>query len=83
MKFSDSLFEIAKTFREKHLKYDYICAHLRRRDFVYGHPNDVPNIKETAKQIIEKLNLLKNIEIVFIATDAPRIGKHFLHLYSI
>lgn len=52
-----------------------MCAHLRRRDFLYGHPSDVPSIKETARQITEKLSLLKEVKTVYIATDAPKIGK--------
>lgn len=75
MRFSDSLHNVAKAFKKKYLQYNYMCAHLRRRDFLYGHPSDVPSIQETARQIIEKLSLLKNIEKVFIATDAPIIGK--------
>lgn len=75
MQFSDNLHNIAKVFKKKYLQHDYMCAHLRRRDFLYGHPSDVPSIQETTRQILEKLSLLKNIKKVYIATDAPKIGK--------
>lgn len=77
MKFSKNLHAIVKDFKKKHLKNDYMCAHLRRRDFLYGHPSDVPSIKEAAKQILEKLSMLKNVNIVYIATDAPKTGKPY------
>ncbi|VVC29269.1 Hypothetical protein CINCED_3A021637 [Cinara cedri] len=73
MQFSDNLHEIAKTFINSFLKHNYMCAHVRRRDFLYGHPSDVPSIKETARQIIEKLSLLNKVETVFIASDAPKV----------
>lgn len=75
MQFSKNLHAIAKAFKSNNLKHDYMCAHLRRRDFLYGHPNDVPSIKEAARQIIKKLRLLNKIETVYIATDSPKIGK--------
>lgn len=81
MKFNNNLYTIAMTFKKKKLKNDYMCAHLRRRDFLYGHPNDVPSIKEAAKQMVEKLNLLKKVEIVYIATDAPRMGEQLFQTY--
>jgi len=77
MQFSNNLHEIAKEFMKKNLKQDYLCAHLRRRDFLYGHPSDVPSINNTAKQIIEKLSLMSNIKTIYIATDASRKGKYF------
>ncbi|XP_025413684.1 GDP-fucose protein O-fucosyltransferase 2 isoform X1 [Sipha flava] len=78
MQFSNNLHEVAKGFKKKYLKQDYMCAHLRRRDFVYGHPNNVPSIKETATQIKDKLNLLNNIDTVYIATDSSK--EEFLEL---
>lgn len=85
MQFSNNLHEIAKEFMKKNLKQDYLCAHLRRRDFLYGHPSDVPSINNTAKQIIEKLSLMSNIKTIYIATDASKKGKYFfliLIIYS-
>lgn len=75
MQFSDRLHNITKVFKKKKLQADYMCAHIRRRDFLYGHPNDIPSIKETSRQILDKLSLLSNIEAVYIATDAPKKGK--------
>lgn len=75
MQFSYNLHEVAKVFKEKYLKQEYMCAHLRRRDFVYGHPNNVPNIKEAARQIRNKLKLLDHVNTVYVATDAPKQGK--------
>jgi len=77
MQFSNNLLGIAKEFKKINLEQDYLCAHLRRRDFLYGHPGDVPSIKNTAKQIIEKLSLLNNIKTVYVATDASKTGKYF------
>lgn len=77
MQFSNNLHAIAKEFKKIHLMQDYLCAHLRRRDFLYGHPSDVPSIKDTAKQIIEKLSLRNNIKTVYVATDASKPGKYF------
>lgn len=74
MQFSNSLHNITKTFKKKNLNRNYLCAHLRRRDFLYGHPSDVPSIKEAARQIIEKLSLLNEVKTVYVATDAPQIG---------
>lgn len=76
MQFSNNLHEIAMEFKKKNLKQEYLCAHLRRRDFLYGHPSDVPSINNTAKQIIEKLRLLNNIKIIYIATDTSKKGKY-------
>lgn len=74
MQFSDNLHDIAMAFKKKILKHDYMCAHLRRRDFLYGHPNDVPSIKESSRQIREKLSFLNKVDTIYIATDAPIIG---------
>lgn len=76
MQFSNNLHNIAKEFKKRNLEQHYLCAHLRRRDFLYGHPSDVPSINNTARQIIEKLSLLNNIKTIYIATDASKIGKY-------
>lgn len=47
---------------------------MRRRDFLRGRADKVPDLLNVAKQISKKLNDLK-LDKVFIATDAPRIGK--------
>lgn len=80
MQFSNNLHAIAKKFKKINLTQDYLCAHLRRRDFLYGHPSDVPSIKDTAKQIIEKLSLWNDIKTVYVATDASKTGKYFFFI---
>lgn len=83
MQFSKSLHEIAIEYKSKNLKDKYMCSHLRRRDFVYGHPSDVPSIKGAAKQIIEKLSSLDKIKTIFVATDASKIGKSLFFTFFI
>ena len=53
----------------------YIAVHMRRRDFLYGHSEDVPSIKGTAEQIKVALNKT-GLQTVFIATDAPKEGNN-------
>jgi len=48
---------------------DYLCAHLRRGDFVYGRDKTTPTLKSVAAQIKDKLQEL-NLNTVFLATDA-------------
>lgn len=47
---------------------NYICVHLRRRDFIWSHPGDIPSIKGAAKQLVNLANLLQ-MKNVFISTD--------------
>ncbi|XP_015275239.1 PREDICTED: GDP-fucose protein O-fucosyltransferase 2 [Gekko japonicus] len=47
----------------------YLGVHLRRRDFVWGHRNDVPSLRGTVKKITSLMSLQK-LERVFVATDA-------------
>lgn len=55
---------------------NYICVHLRRRDFIRGRHKEVPSIKGAAAQI--KVALEKeNLKTVFIATDATKSGTFF------
>ncbi|CAG9766227.1 unnamed protein product [Ceutorhynchus assimilis] len=49
----------------------YLAVHLRRRDFLRGRPDDVPDLKRVAEQITEKLEELE-LSKVFVATDAPQ-----------
>lgn len=46
----------------------YLGVHLRRQDFVYGRPKEVPSLEESASQIKRHLNNL-NLNTVFVATD--------------
>ncbi|KAB7507203.1 GDP-fucose protein O-fucosyltransferase 2 [Armadillidium nasatum] len=48
----------------------YVCAHLRRRDFIYARKDEVPSIEESAKQLRKILKDLK-LKNLFVATDAP------------
>ncbi|XP_060138459.1 GDP-fucose protein O-fucosyltransferase 2 isoform X2 [Zootoca vivipara] len=47
----------------------YLGAHLRRKDFIWGHRNDVPSI-QGAVETIRSLLKLHKLQRVFVATDA-------------
>ncbi|KAL4609113.1 GDP-fucose protein O-fucosyltransferase 2 [Arapaima gigas] len=47
----------------------YLGVHLRRKDFIWGHREDVPSLKGAVKKIRSLLKKLK-LERVFVATDA-------------
>jgi peptide-O-fucosyltransferase len=49
----------------------YICAHIRRKDYVYSRKDFIPNLKSAAEQLIRKCSD-HNVKTVFIATDAPK-----------
>ncbi|CAB0018527.1 unnamed protein product [Nesidiocoris tenuis] len=46
----------------------YICAHLRRGDFLYGRKNEVPTLESAADQLITVL-VEQNLKTVFLCTD--------------
>ncbi|XP_063237692.1 GDP-fucose protein O-fucosyltransferase 2 isoform X3 [Bacillus rossius redtenbacheri] len=48
----------------------YLAVHLRRKDFVWGRPKEVPSVIGAAAQIKAHLDKLEMCA-VFIATDAP------------
>ncbi|XP_023725442.1 GDP-fucose protein O-fucosyltransferase 2 [Cryptotermes secundus] len=48
----------------------YMCVHLRRKDFLWGRPKQVPSIRGAAKQMKVHLEQL-GLTTVFVATDAP------------
>lgn len=52
---------------------NYLCVHLRRKDFARGRSKEVPTIKGAAEQIKKALRDL-NLDKVFVATDAPAQG---------
>lgn len=52
----------------------YLGVHLRRKDFIWGHREDVPSLKGAVKKIRSLMKKLK-LEKVFIATDAEDEGK--------
>ncbi|XP_073237270.1 GDP-fucose protein O-fucosyltransferase 2-like isoform X2 [Porites lutea] len=49
----------------------YLAVHLRRADFLYAHPDDVPSLDNSIKQIKEILDKQK-LDMVFLATDADK-----------
>ncbi|KAG8559051.1 hypothetical protein GDO81_017228 [Engystomops pustulosus] len=49
----------------------YLGVHLRRKDFIWGHREDVPSLQRAAEEIHSLLKKLK-LKKVFIATDADR-----------
>lgn len=53
----------------------YLGVHLRRRDFAWGRPKDVPNVENAAKQL-RALLIKLNLDVAFIATDASQTGKY-------
>lgn len=55
---------------------EYLCAHLRRADFLYGREKTTPTLLSAAKQIKMKLKEL-NLEKVFISSDCSRNGLLF------
>lgn len=54
----------------------FICAHLRRRDFLWARPKETPSLEWAAKQIIDLMKTLK-LHNLFISTDAPNEGKKY------
>ncbi|XP_030379507.1 GDP-fucose protein O-fucosyltransferase 2 [Scaptodrosophila lebanonensis] len=48
---------------------DYLCAHLRRGDFVKSRESTTPTLKSAAQQIKQLLRAF-NVTTVFVATDA-------------
>nr|XP_032806999.1 GDP-fucose protein O-fucosyltransferase 2 isoform X2 [Petromyzon marinus] len=51
----------------------YLAAHLRRKDFLYGHSGDVPSLEAAANTLHRLMKQLK-LPRVFIATDADQDG---------
>ncbi|XP_057553537.1 GDP-fucose protein O-fucosyltransferase 2 isoform X2 [Hippopotamus amphibius kiboko] len=51
----------------------YLGVHLRRKDFIWGHREDVPSL-EGAVRRIRSLMKTHQLEKVFVATDAVRKG---------
>ncbi|GLH10313.1 GDP-fucose protein O-fucosyltransferase 2 [Gryllus bimaculatus] len=57
----------------------YLCVHMRRRDFLWGRPKEVPSLPSVAQQLRYHLSKLQ-LNVVFIATDAP--DKEFQEIQS-
>uniref|UniRef100_A0A8C9AVP9 GDP-fucose protein O-fucosyltransferase 2 n=1 Tax=Prolemur simus TaxID=1328070 RepID=A0A8C9AVP9_PROSS len=49
----------------------YLGVHLRRKDFIWGHREDVPSL-EGAVRTIRRLMTAHQLHMVFVATDAIR-----------
>lgn len=52
---------------------DYLCAHIRRSDFVVGHEKTTPTLRSVANQIKVRLKEL-NLSKIFISSDCSRSG---------
>lgn len=55
----------------------YLGVHLRRKDFIWGHREDVPSLQGAVKKIRSLLEAYK-LEKVFIATDAVEEGRQII-----
>jgi hypothetical protein len=55
----------------------YMCVHLRRKDFLWGRPKQVPSIAGAARQIRAHLEQLE-LTTVFVATDSPLKGNFII-----
>lgn len=54
----------------------YLGVHLRRKDFIWGHREDVPSLEGAVKKI-RSLMKTHQLDKVFVATDAIRKGRQF------
>lgn len=52
----------------------YLGVHLRRKDFIWGHREDVPSLKGAVKKIRSLMKKHK-LDKVFVATDADGGGE--------
>lgn len=59
---------------------DYLCAHMRRADFLYGREKTTPTLHSAAMQIKRKL-LELGLRKVFIASDCSKSEFHDLKNY--
>lgn len=59
---------------------NYVCAHLRRRDFLSGRDRTTPTLRSAAKQISGKLKEL-DLKTVFISSDCTGQEFHDLRSY--
>lgn len=58
---------------------NYLCAHLRRADFVNGREETTPTLRSAATQIFHKLKALQ-LRTVFISSDCT--GQEYRSLKS-
>lgn len=52
----------------------YLGVHLRRKDFIWGHREDVPTLHGAVKKIHSLMEIYK-LKKVFVATDAIEEGR--------
>jgi peptide-O-fucosyltransferase len=48
----------------------YMCVHMRRKDYVYSREGQIPSVKGAAAQVKKKMEE-QGIKAVFVSTDAP------------
>jgi len=53
----------------------FLAAHLRRADYLYARPDQVPSIEGAAQQL-NKLKKETGLDHVFLASDASEKGKY-------
>ena len=51
----------------------FLAVHLRRADYHYARPNDIPSIEGAAKQL-KRLKKETGLKYVFLASDASKEG---------
>lgn len=51
----------------------FLAVHLRRGDYHYARPNDIPSIEGAAQQL-KKLKKETGLKYVFLASDASKEG---------
>lgn len=65
---------------------NYLCAHLRRADFLHGREETTPSLRSAAAQIMHKLKEL-DLKTVFVSSDCTgqeyRNFKSFLSRYRV
>lgn len=65
---------------------NYLCAHLRRADFLHGREETTPTLRSAATQILQKLKELQ-LKTVFVSSDCTgqeyRSFKSFLSRYRV
>lgn len=71
--------QLEKPYR-KAIGGNYICAHLRRADFLYGRERTIPTLRSAANQIKQKLRE-HSVDNVFISSDCSKKGEHKFRLF--
>lgn len=60
----------------------YLGVHLRRKDFIWGHREDVPSLKGAIKKIRSLMKKHK-LDKVFVATDSDGEGSDSLRIMAL